>query len=245
MWLGVFLLVDDYIKLREQVAYVESIQKPNSALQTQERRQQSGMRHDAHSGGESQHGRNEEPKWTDVWLAALTGALALATFALFLDAREKGRLELRAYIGLREYVIRLIPQNVFQIQITIENTGKTNAKDVRIYFDYTIEDSGFTGPFPIGTMGGSMPLSPNGQRHFRTVIQRLTPQDIPRIASDREIFVWGCIEFLDIYNKRQHVKFRLNTRETILGVGVDGTGREVGRIGGWALQPTQDGNDAS
>jgi hypothetical protein len=179
-------------------------------------------------------------------LAYFTGGLWNATAEIQRETRLTSRLELRAYVGFKEHVIRLIPNGMFQIQMLIENSGKTTARDVRLFMNYTVQDSGHAGPFPIEELRSPVPMAPNAQRSWRALIRReLPPNDVPRIAHDREIFVWGRIGYLDIYGERHHTDFRFNTRETITESGADAQGVIRTRIAGWALQPTEEGNDAS
>jgi hypothetical protein len=248
-FMGVGLLIGDYIELHEQVRYVDAEQKAERALQQPQNPDSSRNGPNPVSEGYVEHGRHEEPKWTDIALAALTFALAFFTMALYMDAREKGRKELRAYLGLNDQVIKRLPTGLFQLSITIGNSGKTPAHDVRVTLEVgpgneNAPDQGWK----LGTLTGRMPLAPNAERSIRQVLWSLEQADVPRIAlqnSDRVIFAWGRIEYRDIYDARQHVDFRFVTREQIVEHVMAGDRIIDERIAGWALQPTEDGNDAS
>jgi hypothetical protein len=182
-----------------------------------------------------------------LWLAWVTRGLWQATVEIHHDARETAKLELRAYIGFRELVIRVLPNGRFQIQAVIENSGRTPANDVRFFWDYNVHASGYNGPFPVSEAATSAPLMPTAQRSIRAVISRdrLRTEDHHRIAQDLEIFVWGKIKFRDIYRIEQTVDFRFHTREVITTTVVDESGTPQTSLAGWALQPTREGNEAS
>jgi hypothetical protein len=195
--------------------------------------------------------------WSEFWLFVSTGllfiataVLALFTFGIYLDAREKGRLELRAYLGIKEQFIRRIPNGQFQVVLTIQNSGKTPARNVRLTFEVeTGDDHAPEGGFILADTRGQRPLAPNAEWVVRQVIWELRAEDIDliaRIGTNRVIYVWGRIEYQDIYGGAQHVNFRFVTREVSQENVIDGNGIVVAiRTGGWPLQPTDEGNNAS
>jgi hypothetical protein len=172
-----------------------------------------------------------------------------ATERLVERASDTAKKELRAYVGVREQRIQELGNNQYQAFILIENSGKTPAYELKFTWNWALggrsgPSGGFTLPKPIG----SMPFAPSGQRPIRQGLWTLTQDDIPRIATDgsHDIYVWGRIEYKDIYGDDRHVSFRFVTREITREQTMDRNGRLLGtRITGWALQPTPEGNDAS
>lgn len=219
-WVAGWLVVDDYMALRNQVAMFTAAEP----LQL----------------------RAEAPKWTDAAIVALTFALAVATMGLFLDARAKGRKELRAYVGIKDQGIRFLAIGRFQAFITVDNSGRTPAHELRISLHVGIgnddaPDGGFMESAPVGRM----PLGPNAERFVRQVLWDLQQEDVGRIAvvgHDRCAFVWGRIDYRDIFGARHQLRYRFITREVIQEVSVDEQGRQRARTVGWALQPTEEGN---
>ena len=190
-------------------------------------------------------------QYSEPLLAAGTIAIAFYTLMLFRDAREKGRKELRAYLGIKEAKIHRLPNGQFQAVIVVENSGRTPAREVRRSLN--VGWGPRTGPeqgpdFPIGILTGQMQLAPTGQWETRQILWNLPEKDIERIAlhpTDRFAFVWGRVEYLDIYDELQHVNFRFITLELVTAVARFPDGRTVPVLIGWALHPTEQGNDAS
>ncbi|MGE0873214.1 MAG: hypothetical protein AB7O31_00935 [Burkholderiales bacterium] len=158
-------------------------------------------------------------------------------------------LELRAYLGLREHVIQKLNTNSYQIQLHLRNTGHTPARKVRAGFDWSI--GGSDGPpegFPAPALHGSYPLGPGMERPLRRVMRNFTEAQADMAGNTPptgDIFVWGRIEYEDIYDTPQHLSFRFVTRETTTEVVKNEEGRFAIVRTGWALQATEEGNEAS
>lgn len=176
--------------------------------------------------------------------------MAIATKAMADQAADRAKRELRPYISIKDKGIRLLtPQGIFQAFVIFTNGGRTPAKDVRVFLDHDLQDSGYQGPFaeqqrPAGT---GFPLGPDREHSVRAVMPEVAREDPNRIARDREIFVWGRIDYTDIYGDSHWATFRFHTREAIHEVSYRHEVAQVieRRITGWALQPTPDGNDES
>lgn len=195
-------------------------------------------------------------KSTDVLLVLFTGVLAVATTYLVLvgilqqlESRDTARRELRAYIGVKSQAIRLLLTGRYQAVVTISNSGQTPAHKVRRSLDVGV---GNTADFYFAKpqLSGQMPMAPNAEWELRQVLWDLAEDDerIGRIAvadSELRAFAWGRIEYVDIYGRPCSTTFRFETREVAMEFITTTDGRRLQRVSGWALSPTEEGNEAT
>jgi hypothetical protein len=166
------------------------------------------------------------------------------------DGNEAAKRQMRAYLVVHEAVIRLLPTGLMQAVVVLKNTGKSPAHMVRrallVGFGSgsgKIQNldtaGGFYDGFPIERTHGQMPLAPDGLWEIRQVLWLLNANVWGTIAtnSNQDVYVWGRAEYMDIYGEPQVLNYRFKTAELIMGGN--------GFIAGWALHPTEDGNDAS
>lgn len=177
------------------------------------------------------------PESLFLFLAAFfTFILAGFTIALFLDGREKGRKELRAYLGIQEHRVQIVGTTP-QVYLRIQNTGETPAKDVRIAIDFERRHISSSDDFPAPKYSeGRRPLAPEAIWEARRVMPEIK-QHTHSINRTHRIFVWGLIEYWDIYEKEpRYVRFRFRSDELMM---------EGIAITGWTLATTEDGNDTT
>jgi hypothetical protein len=189
-------------------------------------------------------GERKSIKISDTWIIFLTAVIAIATIALYCEANERGKQELRAYLGVKDQVIRKLPTGKFQAVITVENCGKTPANNVRRILRVGARNIN-EADFDLTGLVGQMPMAPGFQWQTRKIIWEITDDDISQAAvkdSERRIFAWGRIEYEDVYKRSQFVNFRFMTREITASFTADG---EMASLDGFGLHPTEDGNEAS
>jgi hypothetical protein len=188
------------------------------------------------------------PVWLGSWwqrliydpINVITFIIAVFTIGLYFVGRDTARRELRAYIGVKDHTIRTIEDSGgflrFQAVITVENGGQTPALNVRRALDVGIGDENRS-DFRIDGLTGRMPMIPHSLWEMRQVFWNLSEEDIRHITnSHRHAFVWGRVEYEDIYGETRHLNFRFITREIIT---------TNGAVSGWALHPTEDGNETT
>ncbi len=176
-------------------------------------------------------------------LAYFTLELWRSTGNLVKGAEDTAKKQLRAYIGIQDQIIRRVPDGRYQAVITIVNSGRTPAHNVRRILKVGVFDAEHT-DFDTSGLIGQMPMAPNSQYVMRKIVDELKPDDIPKInnpESGIHVFMWGRIEYKDIYKVQQHVNFRFISREVITAYSNEG----LASSGGWALQPTENGNEAT
>jgi hypothetical protein len=146
--------------------------------------------------------------------ALFTGALVCATLLLWWAGKRHSERELRAYVSITEIGTReFVPNGHPETKITIENSGKTPAYDLRIVTTFDIhkiprdeylhssaqstdESKGVLGPGVEIISGGisRRPLTP--QEHQATV------------RGEIAAFFFGIIEYTDAFKKRRFTNFR-------------------------------------
>jgi hypothetical protein len=254
-FLALGLAVGDYIALRNQVAYIQAEQVAERSRLHQHDSANPGNGPNTKDSGNFSPSKKEEPKWTDIAITAFTFAIAIFTIGLFWDGREKGRKELRAYVGVPDAkLIRIGENNIFQIQVTITNSGHTPAKDVQKWMNWAIEDKGSDPTFEEKPFDSAKrPIAPDSQWLLRNTIHDWNDETITAISTyEKSVFVWGTIIYEDIYGNNHFTQFRVRTDATMWGaleriIQSPGGGPEqkmrIPIISGWELQPEADGND--
>jgi hypothetical protein len=240
-WLAIGLLADDYAKVRDQGVYVKAVQQAHGALHQQQDGSKAGDGPEAKGGKIPKDPTHEEPKWTDVWLALFTFALAVGTIALFWDAKEKGRKELRAYLGIGGGEVFVLPNQILRGVVEIKNFGKTPARKVKIAVTGELRRRGDDRPFPQPDfIRHTHQLAPTMYWTVGHEFNGMTMQDLQDVLTDRKlVFIWGHAEYKDIYGKRQTLEFRFRN---VVKVSVATEHGHV--IQKWKYYPEYEGNEA-
>jgi hypothetical protein len=247
-------VANDYSNFRKQIADIKAEEVSNRAVKKQGQSEPSRYESGANIVATSNARQGEqEPsetfvipgvlksmKVSDSLIIFLTLAIACFTAGLLREETDKSRKELRAYLGLQNFGVRMIQAGATQmpqIYMDIVNTGSTPARHVRIALKFSnpgINDI-FNSPMPdFGP--GRRPLTAGGKWTVQRLVRGIGDIDINKINVATRILTWGKISYFDIYDVEQTVTFRLRTDET--GGLPDGSF-------GWTLAATEDGNDAS
>ena len=181
--------------------------------------------------------------WITGFLAFFTFGLWIATYRLVKDAKDTAKNELRAYVGIQDITVRRLPEGIFQAVVTVVNGGRTPAYSFRRFLNVGVFDATHTS-FGVGELTSPMPMAPNTPTPMRKVLPIISQEDVDRVSAPhaaRHVFVWGRIEYKDIFKVPQHVTFRFMSREIIRGYSENAPPIVMG----WALHPADDGNDAT
>jgi hypothetical protein len=192
--------------------------------------------------------------WTTV-LALATVLLAGGTVWLAWDSRDKGRHELRAYVGIVGGTIIGMRVGRLRFALDARNTGRTPARNVRYFMDADIVNRGEARNFDVGerhphswTMvpGAVWTLQfppPNDRENLEgRLFDKMNFDDAVGMGREKEIIVWGEIVYNDIFSdevRRTRFRYRRGVRQA----GLDGT--PDGVLGMWAPEPDIEGNEAT
>lgn len=177
------------------------------------------------------------------YILCITGGLAYYTLKLWRSTRklvretaETSKRELRAYLGIQEHRVQM-PGTIPQIYLLIKNTGSTPAKDVRIAISFERRPNNAPRNFPPPAYEeGRRPLAPQGTWEVRRVMREIK-QHTETINRTHRIFVWGAIEYGDIFDgplKYVHFRFRSDEMKFINNM-----------PDGWTLATTEEGNTST
>jgi hypothetical protein len=169
---------------------------------------------------------------------------ANATTASVTLAEKTAKQELRAYLCVRTAQIASPDGgNNFQAEIEIFNAGQTPAHRVthRIAADLQIQH----GPpltFPLPEIEPEeVPIGPSIPYTLRKHIGIGGPSGRGTIdIGQRIIFVWGRVDYFDIFGDPQHLEFRFRSADAVRVH--DNT---VMQTVGWIMNPTKQGNSAT
>jgi hypothetical protein len=180
---------------------------------------------------------------TDAIIAVFTVVIGVFTICLFVDARDKGRRELRAYLGIGESGIQFLNDGHLQGYIRIANTGQTPALGVTQAITAKIADVNHPPDFVIpDPIWGNRSIAPGADWQFRIEVTEVSDQDMRDISEyTKAMYIWGRATYLDIYGKSQKLDFRYRSLANITVRQPDGSIK----LAGWALHPLDGGNDAS
>jgi hypothetical protein len=187
-------------------------------------------------------------KITDTLLVAFTCLLFFATVALWWSTRRlvKGaeitaQRQLRAYLGVKgARIISHDGGNTFVVEIQIINSGQTPAR--RVTHSIAAELQVLHGR----PLDFQMPNRQPGEWFMTPHTDFTFVQDIPIGGASgtgtidvgqRTIFTWGRVDFIDAFDRPQHIEFRYQNDRPIRQH--DGT---VMRTVGWELEPSDQGN---
>ena len=211
---------------------------------------------DAKANADKQEEHRKEKAHEDWWLtkatfwlaavttilAFFTGGLWFATYRLVSEAKDTARRQLRAYISLKSGEI-VISQDKkeFSVALKFINCGQTPAYSLSISFESEIRELSEIGQiFP-----STKPIEERESKSMEGPGIDINTAETKPFVNDQlnrvsngtsAIFVWGEINYIDIFNKPHWLKFR----------SING-GKAHNRLtasNGWRLQPCKDGNDA-
>jgi hypothetical protein len=183
--------------------------------------------------------------YSTMWLGGVTTALALFTYWLWgatrklvVGSEQTAQKQLRAYISMVGGSITLQNNAMFiRIYIQVKNSGQTPAYKVSTWVTHQIRDlpqfdPSFTEAQPPEQRGGRSIVGP--QMPIDLLIDHpITPEEREGINNGiKRIYVWGQIDYTDVFNEPRWTKFRC-----ISGV--------INGQVGWTLVPDHDGADAT
>jgi hypothetical protein len=178
---------------------------------------------------ESDNKSAEPVRWTDVVIALFTAGIFCVTAALAIytgmlwrstsdlvkQSEKHSERELRAYVGIRQNPTRnmqSVPTTT--IYIYFKNHGKTPARNVRFLFNGpAVFDHEETAVFPPPVdLSLARTLMQPGMRH--TFFKEVSTEPIREHwdalrAGQRFVFIWGKIEYTDVFDKSHWTTFRL------------------------------------
>ena len=131
-------------------------------------------------------------------------------------AEETAERQLRAYVTVKGGDLIFKDQTIFCV-LTIENAGQTPAYDLTTWTNIGVQPSG--NPFGLKTM---LPDSAPGKVILGSgsVIHPRVRFDVPPEHNDMipavqgglaTIYIWGCINYVDIFRQARFVEFRLRS----------------------------------
>jgi hypothetical protein len=176
-------------------------------------------------------------KVTDSLLALFTLGVWWATWRLVRGADKTAKHELRAYVGVEHVHIEKgeVLASPHCGKIVIRNFGKTMAKDMQIWINGVMADGEVT-DFPLGDRKSKTVVMPNesigGLEH-----------EIPVHSNTAApIYLWGRIEYKDVFKIPHWTKFRFVNYKQDYFPGTGGGGISIG----WAVKTSgEDSNDAN
>jgi hypothetical protein len=181
-------------------------------------------------------------RWTVV-LAFATVLLAGVALWQRFDLDRNSKKQLRAYLSATPQDIKFLGDDWIQAYVEIENTGSTPALEVQNWTDWNIRVPDDNRNFPLPTMPGhgKRPIAPRAKWNLGFE-RKLTKEELAALQIKMtRIFVWGRVEYRDIFGKRQWLTFRFQNIGTVYAT--DDKGQRVQL--GWSLYAEPDGNDAS
>ncbi len=162
-------------------------------------------------------------------ISIFTIVIGIFTGLLFVDGRDKGRRELRAYVFYEAGAIvsanpagevilpqRIISSNNSAVSVVrFKNTGQTPAYDCSIFanmemVDWPLIESSLP-PIDLNRVGASREaLGPGTERTKYNVFRVLTEDDIAILRSGKKaLFVYGKVVYRDAFKMERWTDFRL------------------------------------
>ncbi len=185
--------------------------------------------------------------WITGVLAFFTALLWGATYCLVRNAKDTARRQLRAYISLTGGDIVVSEEKKeFRVALKFINCGQTPAYSVSSSFEAEIRELQNVNLPELGQVFPS--AKPIGERDSNTIAGpgiHINTAEVKGFINDQlehvrsrtsAIFVWGEINYIDIFDQPHWLKFRY----------VNG-GKAHDKLKtqfGWHLQPCKEGNDA-
>jgi hypothetical protein len=159
--------------------------------------------------------------------------------------KESAEQQLGAYVGVSErQIISHDGGNTFVAEISIKNSGQTPAYQVKHCIDADVRDrlSRVAQTFPLSArLPQEWVMAPGATWKLVKDIAIGGPSGAGFIAKQRDIFAWGRVDYVDVFDKPQHLLFRFRSSERLMRV-YNGT---VMTTVGWELDPCEDGNTST
>lgn len=166
------------------------------------------------------------------------------------ESRDTAKKELRAYLGIPDPgVQRIGVVNHFQVQVTITNSGRTPARDVRKWMRCRLVRDGEIISFDKGSFDpAKRSIAPDSKWNLRQDFTDWTDVDLNETRHFRSaVYVWGEVAYKDIYGEPHTTEFRLRSHATRLEIRfepIEGGGvTQHQMIHGFDLEPEPEGND--
>lgn len=168
----------------------------------------------------------------EIFIALFTLGLWCATYQLVREAKGTAKKELRAYMGVaKNHILRDRGANrgasSDSWEIVIQNFGKTMAKDTRMWISTAVTGENIT-RFPWADRPIKTVVMPGETLGFHHDIA------MPR-AGDNRAYLWGKIEYDDVFGKHHWTTFRFMS---------DQAAYVNGQTPGWKTKHCDEGNDA-
>jgi hypothetical protein len=161
---------------------------------------------------------------------------------LLLSKRTAER-QLRAYIGVKEArIVSRDEGNTFEVEIELTNAGQTPAHHVRHHMSTGLQVIRDPPPdFKTSKRGrGEVPVSPGETFFLNRPIAIGGASGTGTIGTQRIIFGWGRVDYVDIFDVPQHITFRFRSGDAVRAhVG------DAMRTIGWTMEPEDEGNSAT
>lgn len=159
--------------------------------------------------------------------------------------KESAEQQLGAYVGVSErQIISHDGGNTFVVEISIKNSGQTPAYQVKHCIDADVRDrlSRVAEAFPLSArLPQEWVMAPGATWKLVKNIAIGGPSGAGSIAKQRDIYAWGRVDYVDVFDKPQHLLFRFRGSERLIRVH-NGT---VMMTIGWELDPCQEGNTST
>ncbi|KJR98969.1 MAG: hypothetical protein VR65_17990 [Desulfobulbaceae bacterium BRH_c16a] len=168
---------------------------------------------------------DEDTEWSnaDIFMVLFTAILALFTIGLWREANRSVKItentakrQLRAYIFARlADGEKLFPDeiNCLSVPIIIENHGQTPGHQLKISTFVNIYKNPLNETLdPPNFQNGSQTYLAPGQiiRMYPTLPRSLKEVEVNAITSkEGSFYVWGYLEYIDIFDNKQKTEFRL------------------------------------
>lgn len=182
-------------------------------------------------------------KNSDAIIALFTIVIGVFTSLLFLDAKEKGRKELRAYLGFGGGEVFVLPVNkILRAVVEVKNFGTTPAFKVRPSITGELREVGDSRPFDQPEpMPHTQPIAPTMHWTFGHEFTDMSQADLLDVLNDKKlVYVWGSVTYEDIYGEPHTFSFRLRNVVKIISQTEAGTA-----IHKWTYYPENEGNDST
>jgi hypothetical protein len=148
-------------------------------------------------------------------LAFSTVGLWVATISLYRAGERTARRQLRAYVLASSAKAKNFgsTKESFEARVIIRNSGKSPASDVVAWVGIQIgkfPDPGTLGRPPSDLHVSKGVMGPGAKSVFTAIVDRpMLPSELERIRSGSvTVYIFGEIEYLDIFNRKQSSSFR-------------------------------------
>jgi hypothetical protein len=149
----------------------------------------------------------------EQWIAIGTWVLACVTIGLLIDARHASERQLRAYVGILDHTLNNFSEGQKPaIALIVTNFGHTPARDMQYWIFSKFES------YPLNIKLPSAKFRPEKIVLFPTdkdtfPIELADPLNAPDMAGlrsgERRLYVYGCIQYVDVFGSTRTTKFRL------------------------------------